>query len=1278
MIYFCTLQEKGFIGRFIYNDALQRLLCSAIENKKDFIALALLDIRKVQIHAHAKDNKALRRAARYGSLNVVNRLLEFDNVKKRADDKEDNFANTALEDAMDENHFIIVKRLLQEPRVRKYYVFYNVMRAFIQQKAQKNPIMLDELLAIESAQEEITPIIQKTIFNLIYDALQYKNYNEFHALVGKGFIERYVNNSDLPTLLDTALYQNDDIALGLLNIPKVFHNAHLYENFVLRAAVRLGNSVVIDRLLELDNVREIAHAGKIESYGTEGIDDSALTIALDHNYASIVKKLLRIPTITNAENFNAIILKFMSIDKIPSNVITLSHLIILETLLTRDTLSEALREKLLAFRLAMVSSPYILTSSIIDKTHRLTSHLLNIPEIQQNAHAENNSALRYALKNNHTDIAKKLLTYENVRSNAHQEGENETQLFWLAEKNPSALFFAIKHDNIEIIKELLGIPVVVRTQTPMIIDYLKKLSYYHNYDLIEQLLSIPAVQKIVERHEDLATLLSITQFFQKISTAITTNDINTLKNIIAIMKSRGLAAHLADDDNGNKNNTALRLAIKKNNIEIIKELLDIVVVAHTGTPIIIDYLKKLNNNENYNLLEQLYSIPAVQTIIKQHKDVEKLLHFTTYSAQISTAIANNDIKGFKNIIAIVKGKGLEKHLVDDPNGNRNNTALLFAIKNNNIEIIKELLDIVVVAHTGTPIIIDYLKKLNNDKNYNLLEQLYSVPAVQGIIKQYQSLEKLLHFTTYSVQISTAIANKDIKAFKDIIAIVNEKGLDKYLADDHDILLKVIRSKFSSNDMHTAVMLLLDNKKVRELEGITSSKWYNRAENEAHVHKKHDIAKLIHTAVADLTRTFQPEGVSTALITPEQETLKELLDMKYEATVRRKGVNNIINDIKEYLHDKCERHLIIVDGKALSVDHYPGPTAGMPGYEDNIRRNKKVFTAYHKNNWHTSNRYFLDPNYWMSANAKYTKGDPSIGTGYVDLGEQLLELIALIWCAFDDPDLPIPDKYKRPDKSEEQIREDLKEMFALSFADFNRSHNLDKYEDRDDDEGDKPSCAPGIRKRMMDILQERMNIEIISAENIKNQFAAHVIDDVIERSSGHDINLLAGILTKMTIDDTLTDSEQATLKKLFSKLDINKFKTTCKNRYMTPKNQNPLAKAVNIDRMKFKTYEAYIDHLAKNLLSIFPGYLHERIEIHPANAVRNKIHNAFAIAANTVISRLKDEDVNFLNNLIRKITLDKPIESEDKEFLNDFLPKLLQQIQKYLFPSLNKKNLPYTI
>jgi len=202
-------------------------------------------------------------------------------------------------------------------------------------------------------------------------------------------------------------------------------------------------------------------------------------------------------------------------------------------------------------------------------------------------------------------------------------------------------------------------------------------------------------------------------------------------------------------------------------------------------------------------------------------------------------------------------------------------------------------------------------------------------------------------------------------------------------------------------------------------------------------------------------TEDEESAVRALNEYEQNAYGAVV-MKYDADVRKIGVDNVLELIRARLREEFEAENTI-----------PFDCSNAPS-----------LTPYFKNVHHTAWRFLASPNPLVDNTSEYLIDGGSYYDSYKDL-------IALYYLAAIDKHEPCIENFTTAENREQ--------YFFAELAGINRAHNLDAGT-TDDLERDKPSCYSGIKKRIINSVPGNALSTVLQVESLID----HVLDEEIPR------------------------------------------------------------------------------------------------------------------------------------------------------------------------------------
>ncbi len=245
--------------------------------------------------------------------------------------------------------------------------------------------------------------------------------------------------------------------------------------------------------------------------------------------------------------------------------------------------------------------------------------------------------------------------------------------------------------------------------------------------------------------------------------------------------------------------------------------------------------------------------------------------------------------------------------------------------------------------------------------------------------------------------------------------------------------------------HEAASILLNIPEVRRL---TEQNNFYRSETNGQL----DLALLAR----------DQESSMIALSTGEQKRLDNAI-RHYHPSLKSKGVNNLINDLRSQLRDRYERNPASIIGAKGNQIVLPMDFAELKKLKLSEGDYQSALKAYYQHKDHSAWRYLQKPNPWMNTDASYVYRNVKTGERWATF-EEYQPLIALFWVAAGDELIPPTDGHTL----ESRIEHFIDELALIGRAhnwDNTRINNQKKKEEYDDLAGDRPSCFSGVKRRL---------------------------------------------------------------------------------------------------------------------------------------------------------------------------------------------------------------------
>lgn len=234
---------------------------------------------------------------------------------------------------------------------------------------------------------------------------------------------------------------------------------------------------------------------------------------------------------------------------------------------------------------------------------------------------------------------------------------------------------------------------------------------------------------------------------------------------------------------------------------------------------------------------------------------------------------------------------------------------------------------------------------------------------------------------------------------------------------------------------------------------------------------------------------------------------------YHGPITEKGIPFLIDELRNKIIETYEKNpakIITTSGGTLEL---PATHVDFELLNLNQEDRQKALEAYHTHQIHGAYRFLCRPNLWMHPEAIFVERNAN-REGWASA--RCDNLIAMLYLAAIDENIPC-------------IRDFTLETkwihFLHELALINRGHNWDKSKngvEYDDKEADRPSCGPGMERRLfqsvpgnplLTIFTKDMLLQIIGSfafqyftEKLKNENAAEIVkvlnENIIELDSTH--------------------------------------------------------------------------------------------------------------------------------------------------------------------------------
>lgn len=244
-----------------------------------------------------------------------------------------------------------------------------------------------------------------------------------------------------------------------------------------------------------------------------------------------------------------------------------------------------------------------------------------------------------------------------------------------------------------------------------------------------------------------------------------------------------------------------------------------------------------------------------------------------------------------------------------------------------------------------------------------------------------------------------------------------------------------------------------------------------------------------------------ESSMRALTTGEAKRLQAAMTC-YQKRLHSDGCINIIQELRQVLINRysAEPAMITRDnGKKMVL---PMEWRAFQAIGLNRAEKGRALKAYYQNKNHTAWRYLSKPNEWMDSQASYVNMNPKDHSQKWSTFEEYQPLIAMLYLASTDEDIPPTDGY---------TMETRLEHFIDELAYIGRAHNWDEsrvkktlngasktdedgfevLEEYDDLKGDKPSCYSGVKRRLLQSVMGHRLINVLTSDVIAEELRSFV-------------------------------------------------------------------------------------------------------------------------------------------------------------------------------------------
>lgn len=251
-----------------------------------------------------------------------------------------------------------------------------------------------------------------------------------------------------------------------------------------------------------------------------------------------------------------------------------------------------------------------------------------------------------------------------------------------------------------------------------------------------------------------------------------------------------------------------------------------------------------------------------------------------------------------------------------------------------------------------------------------------------------------------------------------------------------------------------------------------------------------------------------ESSMTALSTSEQKRLQRAID-HYGSRLKDAEGRSLVSEIMVTLQDDLRARYSANPASILRDDEHtplqlPLEWTGENGFEAMLQNfglsdpeKKRAFEAYYQHQAHTVLRYLSRPNYWINQDALYVNVNPNNTAEKWSTFEEYQPLIAMLYLAASDRDIPAIDGF---------MFETRLEHFYDELAHIGRAHNWDNTrfimdkegapvldddgkpvtEEFDDFTGDRPSCYSGVKRRLFQSVLGHILLKMLTPQMVTQE------------------------------------------------------------------------------------------------------------------------------------------------------------------------------------------------
>ncbi|HET9843468.1 MAG TPA: ankyrin repeat domain-containing protein [Gammaproteobacteria bacterium] len=431
---------------------------------------------------------------------------------------------------------------------------------------------------------------------------------------------------------------------------------------------------------------------------------------------------------------------------------------------------------------------------------------------------------------------------------------------------------------------------------------------------------------------------------------------------------------------------------------------------------------------NFEMVEHLISEAALVNL--QNNEGITPLH---YAAKL----------GYDSAVdTLLKSSNIDPNLKDK----RGENALFYAVKSHNI-------------HAVTALLKNANLNLNSVNNHGETIMHIAIRFYHKEIFELLMNQNTIDFTMSDLHGVNPLAlaasirkSACIKSLLTMSAVRNAPNTPQILLSNNVLLLACQVGDFELVNRLLEFPNILDNVTMNNNEAFRIA----RANNYRQI-----IERLISiAAVRDFANAEDLQQINLHQIAADNENATIALDNQelgllvnikkyYGEKFRTLGQNTILANYQDFLKSQYD-HTPAFDAKGnkLPLEPYNGAMEQKP---------------YYKNIWHTGWRYFLRPNPWILKDMPFADILPNGRAAAI--ADEDKENLAYLWLAVSDDTIILENNISN---------QDLKECFTREIALIARAHNWDAkrrnhhglLEEYDDEKEDKPTCAIGVSRRLI--------------------------------------------------------------------------------------------------------------------------------------------------------------------------------------------------------------------